>query len=89
MAKRKRTQGQKAIWGELGCPFFKCGTHRVTLVKSLLISHCDYDRRNISLVICGTDDRRNISLVICGTDDRRNISLVICGTDIPYWLTRS
>ena len=32
---------------------------------------CDYDKQNISIIICDTDipyDKQNISVIICDTD---------------------
>jgi hypothetical protein len=49
---------------------------------------CDYDKQNISIIICDTDipyDKQNISVSICDTDipyDKQNISIIICDTDI-------
>ena len=52
---------------------------------------CDYDKHNISVLICDTDIPYK-SWMRKGPDcdyDKHNISVLICDTDIPYQLTKS
>jgi hypothetical protein len=80
---------------ELGCSgrasssFSTSCIRRVTLLtkdggKSWMKNEtwdCDYDKQNISVIICDTDipyDKQNISVIFCDTDipyDTQNISL--------------